>query len=186
MSRIGRMPVVIPEGVSIDITNENVIVVSGKLGILRQEVDSCITMEKTSLGGKEVVVLTRRDDTKNVKSKHGLYRALIANMVKGVTEGYSKTLLVSGVGYKCNISGDKLVLNIGFSHPVNFEFPKEVKITCVTPTEIKVEGFDKTLVGQVAADIKAIKPVEPYHAYGIRYNDQYVIRKEAKKTIKKK
>lgn len=185
MSRIGRLPIEIPAGVTVDIAGRAVLV-TGPLGTLREEIDASINVEKVDLAGKHMLSLTRRDDTKEVKSKHGLYRALIANMIKGVTKGFSKTLLVSGVGYKCSVSGDKLTMNIGFSHVINFAIPRGIKITCPDQTTIKVEGFDKELVGQVAADIKAFKPVEPYHAYGIRYSDQYVVRKEPKKAIKKK
>ena len=186
MSRIGRLPIEIPAGVKVDISNENVVVVTGPLGSLRQEVSTVIKVEKTAEEGKEYVVLTRSSEEKSVKAKHGLYRALIANMVEGVTKGFVKSLTVNGVGFKCSVSGNKLVLNIGFSHPVNFEFPSDIKIECPTPTEIKVSGCNKTTVGQVAADIKALRPVEPYHAYGIRYTDQFVLRKEIKKAAKKK
>ena len=186
MSRIGRLPIAIPAGVKVDISNENVVIVTGPLGSLRQEVDSCITLEKKELEGKEMLSLTRASEEKSVRAKHGLYRALIANMIEGVTKGYSKTLVVNGVGYKCAVTGNKLVMNIGFSHPVNFEIPSDVKITCPSATEIKVEGCDKTRVGQVAADIKAFKPIEPYHGYGIKYSDQFVLRKEIKKAAKKK
>jgi len=186
MSRIGRLPISIPADVKVDISNENVVVITGKLGSLRQPVDACITIEKKELEGKQVLVLTRASEEKTVKAKHGLYRALLANMVKGVTEGYSKTLIVNGVGYKCAVTGDKLNMNIGFSHPINYQIPSDVKITCVSATEIKVEGCDKTRVGQVAADIKAFKPNEPYHGYGIKYSDQFVHRKKNKKAAKKK
>ena len=186
MSRIGRLPITVPAGVKVDISNENVVVVTGPLGSLRQPVDTCIAIEKKDLEGKEVVVLTRNSEEKTVKAKHGLYRALIANMIEGVTKGYSKTLIVNGVGYKCSVAGDKLVMNIGFSHPINYTIPTDVKITCVSATEIKVDGCDKTRVGQVAADIKAFKPIEPYHGYGIKYSDQFVLRKEIKKAAKKK
>ena len=186
MSRIGRLPITIPAGVKVDISNDNVVNVTGPLGALRQEVDSCIKIEKNELEGKTVLTLVRSSEEKTVKAKHGLYRALIANMVEGVTKGYSKTLIVNGVGYKCAVQGNKLVLNIGFSHPINFDIPADVKITCVSATEVKVEGCDKTKVGQVAADIKALKPIEPYHGYGIKYSDQFVIRKEIKKAAKKK
>lgn len=186
MSRIGRMPIIIPDNVQVDITNENIIIVSGPNGSLRQWVDGIIKVEKAELDGKKVIVMTRANESKDARSKHGLYRSLVSNMVEGVSKGYSKTLLVSGVGYRCSVTGNKLNMNIGFSHPIVFTIPETIKITCVTPTEIKVEGFDKELVGQVAADIKAFKPVEPYHGYGVRYKDQYVIRKEPKKNIKKK
>ena len=186
MSRIGRLPITVPAGVKVDISTENVVVVTGPLGSLRQAVDTCITVEKKALDGKDVVVLTRASEEKSVKAKHGLYRALIANMIEGVTKGYSKTLVINGVGYKCSVAGTKLVLNIGFSHAINFDIPSDVKISCPSATEIKVDGCDKTRVGQVAADIKALKPIEPYHGYGIKYSDQFVLRKEIKKAAKKK
>lgn len=185
MSRIGRLPIAIPSGVKVDI-QEGVVTVTGPLGTLKQDVDSVIKVEVKDLDGKQVVSLTRSNEEKSVKAKHGLYRALIANMVEGVTKGYSKTLVINGVGYKCAIQGTKLVLNIGFSHPINFDIPADVKITCTSATEVKVEGCDKTRVGQVAADIKALKPIEPYHGYGIKYSDQFVLRKEIKKAAKKK
>ena len=186
MSRIGRLPITLPAGVKFDLTTENVVIVTGPLGTLRQDVDSCIAIEKKELEGKEVITLTRNSEEKSVKAKHGLYRALIANMVEGVTKGYSKTLVINGVGFKTAVQGNKLVLNIGFSHPINFEIPSDVKITCISATEVKVEGCDKTRVGQVAADIKALRPIEPYHGYGIKYSDQFVLRKEIKKAAKKK
>lgn len=187
MSRIGRAPIIIPENVTADITVDGNVIVTGPKGTLREWVDmSVITVNKTEVDGKNCLVLTRANDQKEVRSKHGLYRALLANMVKGVTEGYSKTLLISGVGYKAQVNGNKLVMNIGFSHPVNFEIPTGIEITTPNATEICVKGIDKELVGQVAADIKAVKPVEPYHGYGIRYKDQFVLRKEVKKASKKK
>ena len=185
MSRIGRLPITIPAGVKVEVGN-GFVTVTGPLGSLKQDVDSVITVEVKELEGKQVVTLTRANEEKSVKAKHGLYRALIANMVEGVTKGYSKTLVINGVGYKCAVQGTKLVLNIGFSHPINFEIPSDVKITCTSATEVKVEGTDKTRVGQVAADIKALKPIEPYHGYGIKYSDQFVLRKEIKKAAKKK
>lgn len=186
MSRIGRLPIIIPNGVTVDISDENVVNVGGPLGSLRQWVDGCIKIEKTTLNNSNALVLTRSSEERTVKAKHGLYRMLIANMVEGVTKGFSKSLTINGVGYKCAVSGNKLVLNLGFSHPINFEIPEGIKITCPSATEIKVEGASKEKVGQVAADIKALRPVEPYHAYGVRYTDQYVIRKEIKKAAKKK
>ena len=186
MSRIGRLPIIIPNGVTVDISDENVVNVGGPLGTLRQWVDGCIKIEKTTLNNENVLVLTRSSEERTVKAKHGLYRMLLANMIEGVTKGFSKSLTINGVGYKCSVSGNKLVLNIGFSHPINFEIPEGIKITCPSATEIKVEGASKEKVGQVAADIKALRPVEPYHAYGVRYTDQHVIRKEIKKAAKKK
>lgn len=181
MSRIGRAPITIPAGVKIDKTVEGEVVVTGPKGSLRQWVDSCITVNVQD----NTVLLTRDSDVNEVKAKHGLYRALIANMVKGVTEGYSKSITIHGVGYKCAVQGNKIVLNIGFSHPVNIEIPQGLTATCPSATEIVVSGIDKTLVGQFAADIKALKKVEPYHGYGIYYTNETVRRKEIKKGKKK-
>lgn len=182
MSRIGRLPIEIPAGVTVEISNNNLVTVKGALGTLSQEITGAITVEKV----ENTVVVTRQNELKETRAKHGLYRALIANMIEGVTKGFSKTLVVSGVGFKCAVAGSKLTLNIGFSHPVNVEIPVGLKVTCPTATEVKVEGSDKTLVGQFAAEIKALRPVEPYHGYGIRYSDQFVLRKEIKKAAKKK
>ena len=187
MSRIGRAPIELPNGVTLDVTTENDVIVTGPKGTLRQTIANAnVKVEKTEAEGKTVVTLTSANDQKENRAAHGLYRALIANMVKGVTEGYSKSLTVHGVGYKIAVSGNKLTLNIGLSHPVNVEIPEGLTVTCPTATEIKVEGISKEKVGQFAADIKAIKPVEPYHGYGIHYTDETVIRKEIKKGGKKK
>lgn len=186
MSRIGRLPIEVPANVTIEVTPENTISVKGPLGTLTQEIDKVITVEQNTVNEKLVLVLTRANELKDTKAKHGLYRALVANMVTGVTTGYAKSLTISGVGYKCAVNGSKLVLNIGFSHAVNVDIPEGLKVSCPTATEIKIEGADKTRVGQFAADIKAIKPIEPYHGYGIRYTNQFVLRKEIKKAAKKK
>ena len=187
MSRIGRAPIELPNGVTLDVTTENDVIVTGPKGTLRQTIASTqIKVEKTEVEGKTVVTLTRTNDEKENRAKHGLYRALIANMVKGVTEGYSKSLTVQGVGYKIAVTGNKLTLNIGLSHPVNVEIPQGLTVTCPNATDIVVSGINKEQVGQFAADIKAIKPVEPYHGYGIHYTNETVIRKEIKKGAKKK
>jgi large subunit ribosomal protein L6 len=177
MSRIGNAPIVLPEGVELTITDGNVKVV-GKLGQLEQKVDSIITVEKTD----NTVVFTRANDSKEGRSKHGLYRALVANMVEGVTKGFTKSLIVKGVGFKSAIAGNKLTLNIGFSHPVVVEIPEGIKADIKVVNQIDVSGISKEKVGQFAAKVRKIKPVEPYHAYGIRYSDEVVIRKEGKKA----
>jgi large subunit ribosomal protein L6 len=182
MSRIGRAPIVVPAGVTVDVNTEGEVIVTGPKGTLRQWVDSCITVNKEN----NQIVLTRSSDEDNVKAKHGLYRALIANMVKGVTEGYSKSVTIAGIGYKVAVQGNKIVMNIGFSHPVNVTIPTGLTATCPSATEIVISGIDKTAVGQFAADIKAIKKVEPYHGYGIYYTNETVRRKEIKKGAKKK
>ena len=185
MSRIGRMPIEIPANVKVEINGEK-IVVSGPLGQLEQTLDKSISAAMGEHNGKPALILSRNSDEKEIRAKHGMYRALVHNMVVGTTGGYSKTLVINGVGYKAAVSGNKLTLNIGFSHPVEFTAPAGIKIECPSITEVKVSGNDKEIVGQVAADIRALKPVEPYHAYGIHYADEVVIRKEGKKASKKK
>jgi len=180
MSRIGRLPVAIPAGVTVTVDGHNV-TVAGKLGTLTQVVDKTISVKVEN----NEVVLTRANETSDVKAKHGLYRQLIANMVKGVSEGFSKTLVINGVGYKATLVGSKVVLNIGFSHPVDVVPVEGIKLAVNNNTDIVVSGINKELVGQFAAKIRDIKPVEPYHAYGIKYADEVVIRKEGKTSGKK-
>ncbi len=176
MSRIGRMPITVPAGVTVKIEG-NLVTVSGKLGAMKQEINSKFIQAK--LEGA-VVHVTRTSEEKNVKAMHGLYRKLIANMVHGVSEGFSKTLIVNGVGYKTSVSGKKLVMNLGMSHTVEVEAPEGITISCTTPTEIVVKGFSKELVGHIAAVIKSKRPIEPYHGYGIRYSTEAVVLKEGK------
>lgn len=185
MSRIGRAPIELPANVNVEIQDGKV-TVSGPLGRLEQEINKHITVAMGEHNGKKAVILTRNSEDKEVRSMHGMYRALIHNMVVGVEKGYTKSLVINGVGYKAQLAGNKLTLNIGFSHPVEFIAPEGIKLECPSITEVKVSGYDKTKVGQVAADIRALKPVEPYHAYGIHYSDEVVLRKEGKKASKKK
>ena len=180
MSRIGRLPIDIPSGVNVTISN-GIVSVNGKLGSLSTAVDKLISVEVKD----NQVVLTRPNDENDSKAKHGLYRMLIANMIKGVTEGYSKTLIINGVGYKATKQGNKVVLNIGFSHPVEIEENADIKLDCPDATTVVVKGIDKDKVGQFAAKVRGIKPVEPYHAYGIKYDDEYVVRKVGKVSGKK-
>jgi len=186
MSRIGRLPIVLPQNVTVDVTVDNYVVVTGPKGSLRQYMHPVIKLEKGEVNSQPAIILTRDSDIADTKAKHGLYRALIAGMVKGVTEGYSKSLTINGVGYKVEVKGNKIVMNIGFSHPVNVEIPEGLTATCPSITEIVVSGINKERVGQFAADIKAIKPVEPYHGYGIHYTNEHVRMKEIKKGAKKK
>ena len=179
MSRIGRAPIAIPQGVTVDINN-NLVTVKGPLGALSQTVDKSIDV-KVEDGH---VVCTRHTDDKDHRALHGLYRALIHNMVVGVTKGFEKSLIVNGVGYKVTLSGNKMTLNIGFSHPVEFTAPEGITFAQPQPLEIVVKGIDRQLGGQTAATIKAIKPVEPYHNYGIHYKDETVIHKVGKRATK--
>lgn len=175
MSRIGRAPITVPAGVTIDNTN-NLITVKGPLGTLSQQVDSSITVKVDG----NVLTVERHSDDKEHRALHGLYRALINNMVTGVTKGFEKHLIVAGVGYKVTATDTKLTMNIGFSHPVEFTAPAGITFAMAAPLEIVVKGIDRQLVGQMAATIKAAKPVEPYHGYGIHYKDEVVVRKEGK------
>ncbi|MGD9901139.1 MAG: 50S ribosomal protein L6 [Spirochaetales bacterium] len=181
MSRIGNAPIVLPHGVEFSQKDGNIVVIKGPLGQLEKQIDG------------EVITLTHKDNTlhlsrvnedKAVKSKHGLYRALIFNMVEGVTKGYKKSLMINGVGYKAAVAGSKLTLNVGFSHSVEMEAPHGIKIEIPKANIIEISGIDKELVGQFAAQIRKIKPVEPYHGYGVRYLDEVVIHKEGKKAGK--
>ena len=176
MSRIGRLPITVPAGVTVTVSPENVVAVKGPKGELRQEVNKKITV-KVDAG---VVHCTRSDEEKQTKAMHGLYRKLIANMVEGVTNGYSKGLVINGVGYKVAKQGNKVVLNVGYSHPVEYAEADGIKLECPTQTEITVSGIDKVRVGQVAANIRSLREPEPYHGYGIRYKDEVIERKEGK------
>ncbi|MCD8372391.1 MAG: 50S ribosomal protein L6 [Clostridia bacterium] len=175
MSRIGKMPVTIPAGVTVNFDG-SVVTVKGAKGTLTQEIVGDINVK---VEGGEVLV-EKKNDSAELDAKHGLYRALIHNMVVGVSEGYTKKLKVNGVGWKVAKQGNKVVLNVGFSHPVDFAEPAGIKLECPTANEIVVSGIDKTLVGQVAADIRGIRVPEPYHGYGIAYSDEVIERKEGK------
>lgn len=175
MSRIGKAPIAIPSGVEVKVDG-SMVVVKGKMGELKQQIDKDIQCKVENNN----IVFTRSSETKEVRSKHGLYRALINNMVVGVTKGWEKALIVNGIGFKAVMQGEKLVLNIGFSHPVEILPPEGIKISCPTVTEVVVKGIDRTLVGQIAANIRAKRVVEPYHSYGIRYKDEVVVIKEGK------
>lgn len=180
MSRIGRAPIQIPQGVQVTI-NDHLVTVTGPLGTLTQKIDKSIDV-KVEDGH---VLCTRHSDDKDHRALHGLYRALIHNMVVGVTKGFEKSLIVNGVGYKVTLNGNnKMTMNIGFSHPVDFTAPEGVSFAQPQPLEIVVKGIDRQLVGQTAATIKAIKPVEPYHGYGIHYKDETVIHKVGKRATK--
>ncbi len=175
ISRIGKMPVALPAGVTVEVKDGKMIV-KGPKGTLEQDIDARIAL--TVENGH--AVLTPASDSSDVKAKHGLYRALLHNMVTGVTAGFTKSLVINGVGYKVAKQGNKIVLNIGFSHPIEFAEVEGIKLDCPTQTEISVTGIDKVKVGQVAANIRALREPEPYHGYGIRYKDEVIERKEGK------
>ena len=175
MSRIGNALITIPAGVTVD-TSNNVLTVKGPKGTLTQSYDPIIT---PSVEGN-VIKFTRANDLGPTKAKHGLYRALCANMVKGVTEGFKKNLIVNGVGWKVAKQGKKVTLNVGFSHPVEIEEIEGIALDCPSQTEITVSGIDKEKVGQFAAMVRGIREPEPYHGYGIRYSDEVIERKVGK------
>ena len=181
MSRIGRMPVDIPAGVTVNVDNSNLVTVTGKLGTLTQLVDSQIALKIEN----NQVVLTRKNESNDAKAKHGLYRMLVHNMVHGVSEGFSKSLVINGVGYKATKQGNKVVLGLGFSHPVEVEEVAGITLECPDATTVVVKGISKEAVGQFAAKIRGLRPVEPYHAYGIRYDNEVVIKKVGKVSGKK-
>ncbi len=175
MSRIGKMPVALPAGVSVDF-KDGVLSVKGAKGTLTQQVVGAVDI-KVEGTTAHVVAL---DEAPETQARHGLYRALLANMVKGVTEGYSKSLEIRGVGWKVEKNGKGLTLSVGFSHKVPVAEVAGITFDCPSPTEITVSGIDKTLVGQVAANIRAVREPEPYHGYGIRYKGENVEHKEGK------
>lgn len=182
MSRIGRMPIVLPANVTTNIDADNVVTVKGPLGTLTLKVDKSIIVRLEA----NIIHVERQDEVKLHKAMHGLYRKLISNMVEGVTKGFQKSLIVNGVGYKISKQGNKVIINCGYSHTVEVVEPNGITIDCIVASnEIVVKGIDRDLVGQTAANIKAIKKPDPYHIYGIRYKDEVIVKKEGKKTGKK-
>ena len=177
MSRIGNRKIVIPEGVSVTL-EENIVKVSGKLGELTLELPSVIKMEVVD----NTITLTRENEIKQTKALHGTANANITNMIKGVTEGYKKDLEIVGVGYRFNLKGNTLVINAGYSHPVEMEIPAGLKVEAISNTEISVSGINKELVGEFSANIRKVRQPEPYKGKGIRYKDEYIRRKEGKKA----
>lgn len=175
MSRIGKNPITLPSGVELAVEGARV-KVKGPKGTLERTLDERITV---SIDG-DTVTLTRADDERDSRALHGLSRALVANMVTGVSEGYRKELQAVGVGYRANLQGRKLELQVGFSHPVLIEAPAGIDFEVPEPTRIVVSGIDKELVGQTAADIRRVRPPEPYKGKGIRYANEHVRRKAGK------
>jgi large subunit ribosomal protein L6 len=175
MSRVGKNPVPVPKGVKVEISQHQLLV-TGPLGKLSKEFHSAMEVH---LDGDKIWV-KRGSDSKLDKSLHGMTRANIANMVKGVTEGFKKALSIIGVGYKAELAGDKLTLSLGYSHPILFRPPEEIKLIVDKPTRIVVSGADKELVGMVAAKIRSFRPPEPYKGKGIRYENEKVRKKAGK------
>ncbi len=176
MSRIGNKEVEIPDKVKVNIDNEGAVSVEGPKGKLSWKLPRDI---KASVKDNHVSVV-REAETRNVKALHGLSRSLVHNMVQGVSEGFSKQLEIEGVGFKAAVQGSTLNLSLGFSHPVPFSIPQDIKVTVVDNTKITIQGVDKKLVGQVAADIRRFYPPEPYKGKGVRYVGEQIRRKEGK------
>ena len=175
MSRIGNKPVVIPAGVTIDL-KDNTVTVKGPKGELSYTFNQNITLVQN----EGEVVFTRPDDSKENKTIHGTTRAVFNNMVVGVTEGFQRELELIGVGYRAQLQGNKLVLNVGYSHPVEFTPEEGLEIEVPSNTKVIVKGYDKQKVGELAANIRGVRPPEPYKGKGIRYVDEFVRRKEGK------
>lgn len=176
MSRIGRLPITIPQGVTVTVDATNVVTVKGPLGQLSQPINKDITV---SVEG-EVITVTRPTENKVHKSLHGLSRTLVSNMVEGVTKGYEKKLKIVGVGYRAAKNGSNLDLTLGFSHPVQMVDPEGITVEVPTQTDIIVKGIDKQAVGNYAAKIREWRQPEPYKGKGIRYENENVRRKEGK------
>ena len=182
MSRVGRMPVSIPDGVKVELRGREIFV-KGPKGELKMSITPPIEVK---IEGDKIKVINPRPNDRKAKAMHGTTRALIANMIKGVVEGYKIELDISGIGYRAEMQGDTLVLRVGYSHPVYFKAPEGVKVGLRSPVRIFVEGIDKYLVGQTAANIRAIRPPDPYKGAGIRYEDEVLNLKPGKAKGKKK
>ena len=177
MSRIGRLPITVPAGVTVTVSDDNLVTVKGPKGTLSQQVNAALTVKQEG----NVLTVERPNDKKQNRAFHGLYRTLINNMVVGVTDGFAKTLELVGTGYRAAAEGGKkLTINIGFSHPVIFEAPENITFETPNANTIVVKGIDKQIVGNLAADIRAVRKPEPYHGKGIKYQDEYIRRKEGK------
>jgi len=176
MSRLGKRPIALPEKVKITCSPEGHVRVEGPKGNLEWDLPEGISLEVDN----HSVQINRPDDTRRSKAMHGLARSIVSNLVTGVSEGFKKDLEIQGVGFRAAIQGKVLNLSLGFSHPVLFEIPESIKITVTDNTKIAVEGIDKQVVGQVAADIRSYYPPEPYKGKGVRYAGEQVRRKEGK------
>ncbi len=176
MSRIGKAPVAVPNGVTVTLKDGNVISVKGPKGELTRSLPSAMTVKQES----GTVTVTRPSDEDQHKALHGLTRTLIANMVEGVTKGFSKNLELVGVGYKAEKRPYGLQLSLGFSHPIEYRAPQGITLTAPVPTQIVVEGANKEVVGQVAAEIRSLRPPEPYKGKGVKYAGEQIRRKAGK------
>lgn len=178
MSRIGKMPIELPSGVTVEV-NGKVVTARSSKGELTQTIESPLVTVKVEEG---TVIVERKNDSIEAKAKHGLYRSLLANMVEGLDKGFSKILEINGVGYRANLQGKKLVLSLGYSHPVEFTAPEGITIEIdeQKKNQLTISGIDKQKVGQVAAVIRGFKKPEPYKGKGIKYLDEHIVRKAGK------
>jgi len=180
MSRIGKLPIALPKGVKVSVA-DCLVTVEGPKGKLVREVRPEVEITVSA----DHVTVARKDDAKQSKAFHGLYRQLVHNMVVGVTTGFSKKLQINGVGYRAEVKGASLILNLGFSNPIEFLIPSDLKITCEGPSVIVVSGMDKQKVGQISSDIRSLREPEPYKGKGIKYETETVRRKVGKTGGKK-
>ncbi|MBI5190771.1 MAG: 50S ribosomal protein L6 [Nitrospirae bacterium] len=176
MSRIGKAPIEVPAGVEIKLDKSD-LVVKGPKGVLKRTLNPKMIVKYEG----NVITVERPSDDNEHRSLHGLTRTLINNMVLGVTKGFERVLEINGVGYKAEAKGEILLLNMGYSHPVNFELPKGISATVEKQTVVKLAGIDKELLGQVAANVRAVRKPEPYKGKGIKYAEETILRKEGKK-----
>lgn len=179
MSRVGKVPVQIPQGVKVNISGTNV-TVEGPKGKLSQDYLPLVTFKAKD----SIIEVLRKDETKQARSLHGLYRRLLDNMIIGVSKGFEKVLIITGVGYRAEIQGKELSLNLGFSNQVIYIIPEGIEMQVEGQTRLIIKSIDKVLLGQVAAEIRSIRPPEPYKGKGIRYETEYIRRKEGKTGIK--
>ncbi len=179
MSRVGKKEIVVPNGVVVSV-NDRVVTVKGAKGELTQAFEKEVGFDLSE--GK--VQVTRLVETKRASAMHGLYRALVANMVKGVSEGFKKTLIISGTGYRAEVKGSSVLLNLGYSTQIEYQTPDGITITAETPTKLHISGINKVVVGQTAAEIRGIRKPSKYSDKGIRYSDEIVKRKVGKSGVK--
>jgi large subunit ribosomal protein L6 len=180
MSRVGKLPIALPKGVQITLT-DLVLTVQGPKGTLQRSIPASLDVEIA----KETLAFKRRDDSKEARSTHGLIRALVSNMVRGVSEGFNRGLEIQGTGYRAEVQGNSLNLSLGYSHPIQFPLPEGIKASVDRSNVIRLEGIDIEVLGETAARIRALRPVEPYKGKGIRYSGVHVRRKVGKTGSKK-
>lgn len=181
MSRIGNKLITIPEKVTVEVADGNEVTVKGPKGTLTRAFSTMMDI----VVDNGVVTVKRPNDEKHTKQLHGTTRALLHNMVVGVSEGYAKELQLVGIGFRASVKGDTLTMQVGYSHPVEMKIPAGLEVTCGSATDVKVAGIDKQLVGEFAANIRSVRKPEPYKGKGIRYKDEHIRRKEGKTAGKK-